>query len=168
MLLTCPQCKNTFEKGINYYNRAVKMKLKLYCSRICSGLARRSGKSKQDLIDEKREYDRLYRENNYDLIKQKKKEYFQKTYDKKQAAIKRKERMPKHIEYCRKPEYRKKKAEYDKLYRAKLEFGDFAEAAVILVDIEKMLDKKEIKYVEGLINKAQKRKKEWKNLQQAT
>ncbi|MGS7457682.1 hypothetical protein, partial [Mycobacterium tuberculosis] len=44
--------------------------------------------------------------------------------------------MPKHIEYCRRPEYRAWKRGYDRRYRAKKHYGPFWESALTLVEIE--------------------------------
>lgn len=80
---------------------------------------------------EKATYDREYRERNRPLLKAKKAAYFQRTYDPTKAAIERSVKMPKHIEYCRRPEYRKKKSEYDR--RKILEgYGEYAECYLLL------------------------------------
>jgi len=43
--------------------------------------------------------------------------------------------MPQHLEYCRRPEYRKWKAEYDRKYLARKQFGSFGEAAIVLNEL---------------------------------
>ena len=44
--------------------------------------------------------------------------------------------MPKHVEYCRRPEYKAWKHEYD-IQKAAEEFGEFGEAWRLLLDLEK-------------------------------
>ena len=52
----------------------------------------------------------------------------------------RKARMPKHVEYCRRPEYRAKKSAYDR--RRKLSrFGEFSEAFAALEQLQKEIRK---------------------------
>jgi hypothetical protein len=75
---------------------------------------------------EKAAYDRLYRAKNRNRLKAEKAAYFQRTYDPRLAALKRKKNMPKHNEYCRQPAYKAYKSRYDE--RRKLaEYGDYAE-----------------------------------------
>lgn len=44
--------------------------------------------------------------------------------------------MDRHVEYCRRPDYRAKKREYDRRLRAR-EYATFADAHMLLVDIER-------------------------------
>lgn len=167
--LICPQCKCEFETRKAYYDKAVNIGAPKYCGRVCAGLGRRSGKSEEQKKKEKAEYDKKYREIDKDIKKQKKANYFQRTYDPAKAAIERKKRMPKHIEYCRQPEYKKKKKEYDEKHRAKQNYGEFWESAIILKHLENIVDSRLAKNENNLINKSQKRKRLWKQiLQQRT
>lgn len=168
MKVICNYCGQECEKHLGHYNRSTSIGAPLYCNQTCAGLGRRSNKTIEQRKAEKAQYDIDYRNKNLETKKIKAHEYFKRTYDPHKAAIVRKERMPKHIEYCRQPKYKKWKVEYDKRYHAKKEFGEFAEVHLILVELEKELDTKQIKYDNGLINKAQKRKRQWKNLQQQT
>lgn len=59
------------------------------------------------------EYRRLHKE----LLKQKKAKYFKEHYDPEKATIERKLRSASHVEYCRRPEYKKYKSKYDKISR---------------------------------------------------
>lgn len=79
-------------------------------------------------------YDREYRRKNRAMLKRKKAAYFKRTYDPVKAAIKRKKTMPRHVEYCRRPEYKAWKKEYDKRRRSK-DFGEFAAAHNALLDL---------------------------------
>jgi hypothetical protein len=49
---------------------------------------------------------------------------------------KRKQNMPKHVEYCRQPEYKKKKKVYDREMRV-AEYGEFAESYELLEELVK-------------------------------
>lgn len=86
--------------------------------------------------ERKAEYDRKYRKKNKERMKRSKAEYFKRTYDPVEAAKKRKKTMPKHVEYCRQPEYKKYKRQYDKKWRS-AKFGDFAESHLALVELLK-------------------------------
>ena len=76
----------------------------------------------------------------------------------------RKIRMPKHVEYCRQPEYRAKKHDYDKK-RSEDEYGEFAEAWRLLQDLEKEIRSQATAYERRVANgyytrNAQKRRRE--------
>ena len=84
----------------------------------------------------KAEYDREYRKKNRAMLKAKRAAYFQRTYDPIKAAKERKKRMAQHVEYCRQPQYRAWKREYDKKRRAS-KHGHFAQAQIALVELIK-------------------------------
>lgn len=116
----------------------------------------------------KRLYDIEYRKKNAELLKQKKHAYFTKTYDPVEAAAKRKVRMPKHVEYCRRPEYVQWKQKYDEQYRAKKLYGEFWQAFLIVIEINKQVlqraSKYEISYSNGTLNKSQNRSRDYERL----
>lgn len=163
MRYRCAHCGKLADKAAGHVNRAQAAGLKLYCNRRCSGLGRRKHKTKAQKREEKRLYDIEYRANNLETIKAKKRAHFQKTYDRKAAAEYRKQRMHLHVEYCRRPEYRAWKREYDRKYRAK-EFGDFAEAYMLTLDINREIKGRttnaQVKYENGCTNKSQRRERE--------
>src|SRR5258708_23138469 len=78
---------------------------------------------------------RQYREVNRERLRAEKAAYFQRTYDPVKAAVERRKIMPRHVEYCRQPEYVAWKRGYDRTYRAKKDFGPFWEAALLVEDI---------------------------------
>lgn len=133
----CCHCGKKVTKRSIDVARARKAGHSLYCNRICSGLGRRLGKTKAEKVAAKRLYDMEYRAKNRAMLKAKKAEYFQRTYDPAKAAVERKKRMPQHVEYCRRPEYRAWKAKYDAKYRAQKDFGPFAEAAMLTNDLKR-------------------------------
>lgn len=163
MKYRCAHCGKVADKAAGHVNRARERGLKLYCNRECSGLGRRTGKTKAQRVEEKRLYDIAYRAKNLESIKEKKKAYFQRTYDRKAAAEYRKQRMHLHVEYCRRPEYKAWKREYDRKYRAN-EFGAFAEAYLLTMDLNREIKERttrhEVKYQNGATNKAQRRKRQ--------
>lgn len=164
----CDQCGKSFLREAGAINRAKRQGLSLYCGRICSGLGRRKWKSDAQKKAEKAEYDREYRHKNRAALEIKKAEYFQRTYDPVQAAEDRKKRMPAHVEYCRRPEYRAWKREYDKKYRAVKEYGEFAECHLIAMEIrEECLAQQsdyEIRQEAGTLNKSIGRKRDYERL----
>lgn len=161
----CPQCGVEFEATTGALNRALTIGAPLYCGRECAGLARRlkNPPTAAERKEAKRIYDARRRIEKADEIRAKKREYFKRTYDPEKAAEERKEKMPRHIEYCRRPEYKAWKRDYDKRHLAKKKFGEFAEAALMLQDIEREIDQQATRYeiyrTNGTLNKAQTRRR---------
>src|SRR5262245_23738158 len=124
MQVICPYCKRTVEKSTSAVNRSRKIGAPVYCGRTCAGFARRQWKSDAQKRLEKSEYDAEYRNKNAAKLRADKAARHKRTYDPASAAIERKKRMPMHVEYCRRPEYRAYKQQYDREYRAK-EYGEF-------------------------------------------
>lgn len=138
----------------------------VYCNKLCSSLGRRSNKTEQQKKKEKAEYDRQYRLNNKDMLKRKKHEYFKKDYSENPEKYKeiRRKKYSKHLEYLNKPEYKAYKKEYDRVYRAKKQYGEFWESHILLVDIENLIPNTEVKQQLNLINKSQKRKRNYESI----
>lgn len=158
----CAHCGKVCDKPAGHVNRARERGLRLFCNRRCSSLGRRQHKTKAQKKEEKRLYDQEYRAKNLARIKSRKREYFQRTYDPVAAAEYRKRRMPKHVEYCRRPEYRVKKAAYDRK-RRDAEYGEFAEVARLTIELNQEIKGRmtnaEIKWENGISNKTQSRKR---------
>ncbi len=161
----CAHCGKRAEKEAGHVNRSREMGLRLFCGRRCAGLSRQKHKTKAQKIAEKREYDAEYRQKNLALIKAKKREYFKRTYNPEKARIERKKRMPKHVEYCRRPKYKVYKQKYDREYRAN-KFGAFADAYLLTVDLNRAIKERstneQIKWENRTANKAQFRRREAK------
>jgi hypothetical protein len=168
MIIICPHCKKQAEVKTCYINRAKKLGVPRYCSKVCSGLARRIERSEEEKKKIKQEYDTQYRIENQARIKERKRLAFLKDYKANPDKYKkeRQRRMAAHVEYCRKPEYKVKKKKYDHKYRLEQKYGDFWEAASALVSLNKEVDSKQAKYDQGIINKTQKRKRQWQQLQE--
>ena len=162
MKFHCAHCGKAADRPAGNVNRSRAQGLRLFCGRRCSGLGRRKGKTKAQKIAEKKAYDAEYRKKNLAMLKAKKHEYFQRTYDPAKAAEYRKGRMPLHVEYCRQPEYKKWKREYDRQLRAK-EYGPFAEVYLLSLDLNReikgRMTNEEIKWQNGTANKTQFRKR---------
>lgn len=165
MKFTCPQCGIEADKSTSEVNRAKKVDAKIYCSRLCSGLGRRQYIPKEELVKRKRLYDMEYRQKNLEKIKADKIAYFQRSYDPVKAAEQRKKTMPRHVEYCRQPEYKKYKSQYDKKFRANKFYGPFADSFLLLTEIEKEVTdratRQEIYQANGIENKSLKRKRDY-------
>lgn len=159
--IICDHCGEKTIKPNGQVNRAVRDEKPLYCNRKCSGLAQRCNKTSGELKEEKRLYDIGYRNKNSESMKIKKAEYFQRTYDPAEAAIERKKNMHRHVEYCRKPEYRAKKKIFDRKYVAKKCYGDLWEVQVLTLDIQdevkSRMTKQQIRVEAGIYNKSQRR-----------
>lgn len=158
----CHHCNKEILKEAGHVNRANSLGMGLYCNKTCFGLANRNNKTIEQKKAEKKIYDEKYREHNFKKIKAKKHAYFKRTYDKEKAAIVRKQRSSYHAEYCRRPDYREWKKQYDAVYRAKKEGGEFWESLIIINMIQKEYDDKMVRQQNNLHNKSQKRKRLWK------
>lgn len=169
MKIRCAHCGKRSDKPNGAVNRAAAIGAPLFCDRTCAGLARRKGKTKAQRVEEKRLYDQAYRAENLAMLKAKKAAYHKRTYDPATAAAYRKKRMPYHVEYCRRPEYRMKKSTYDRHRRA-AEYGDFADAFQLTIDLNREIKRRasneEIKWQNGTANKSQFRKRTGKEGQE--
>lgn len=164
-LIFCPVCGfGVFIKN-GAIGRAAKIGAPLYCGRECAGVARRKHKSTEQKRAEKAAYDAARRVELADQLKAAKREYHKRTYDPVKAAVERKAKMPRHVEYCRRPEYRAKKRAYDIRHRAAQDYGPFAEAAMVLRDLETEIlsraTRYEIDLQNGKLNKSTRRKRDY-------
>ncbi len=163
----CAHCLKPVTQSASALGRAEREGRRVFCDRRCMGLARRVEKSKAQKVEEKRLYDEAYRQKNLAALKAKKAAYFQRTYDPAKAAVERKGRMAQHVEYCRRPEYKAWKAEYDRAYRAKADFGPFWEAALLLLQVDEevasRMSRYEIYSANGTLNKSLRRKREYES-----
>lgn len=145
MLVRCEHCGSEIERDVGHVNRSRALGMRLFCDRKCAGLARRTDtRTKAEKIADKAAYDRAYRAKNLAEIKRKRHEHFKRTYDPAKAAAERKKTMPRHVEYCRRPEYRKWKQGYDRQYRSKKLYGDFAEAAMLATDLNRAIKERSV------------------------
>lgn len=94
----------------------------------------------KDKKEAKRLYDIEYRRKNKSKIVADKKENYEKNKPARRESHReyrnRPENVLRHNEYCRDPEYKKKKRIWDVVYRAMKFYGDFWESAILLNQIE--------------------------------
>ena len=157
----CDHCRKVVKRVPGQYNRTETGRN--FCNKQCFYESRRIHKPKAQKVAEKRLYDMEYRRKNRKLLKAKKRAYFERTYDPVKAAKERKARMHLHVAYCRRPAYRRWKKRYDNRYRAGKMFGPYAESFLLLQKIERevstRMTKHEVRQANGIINKAQERKR---------
>lgn len=160
--MNCQHCGEVITQSIGAINRAVRAGRPLYCNRVCASLGRRKPTTLEEKKVAKQLYDIAYRARNHEHYKAKKRAYYQRTRDPEKERIRRKANMHKHVAYCRRPEYRQYKHEYDRQRQAK-QFGEFAESWLLLRNIEQQIeermDRYQINLTNGTINKAQTRRR---------
>lgn len=165
---TCHQCGNPAEQPASAVNRARRRGAHLFCDRACAGIARRLEISPAEKKARKQVYDANRRKELRDELLAAKREYHKRTYDPVVAAVKRKARMPYHVEYCRSEKYREWKREYDRRYRSLKEYGEFADCFMLVMDIRaeclSQFSDYDIRYSKGGIGKAQNRKRDHEKL----
>ncbi len=163
MRYACHHCGKNAERPAGHVNRQRALGMKLYCGQRCMGLARRKNKSGAQKKAEKRAYDMEYRRENLERIRAKKADHFRRTYDPVAAAKVRKKRIHLHVEYCRRPEYKRWKSAYDRRRRAG-EYGPFGDVWLLLGDIRQEISTRmtgyEIKRQNGTFGKKQARARE--------
>lgn len=151
--VVCTQCRRRFRRERGQLNRALKASPgKLYCSRKCTGLARRDpGALHRQPLDVRRAkkaaYDVRYRTLNLEEIREKKREYHKRsyTYEKareKREATKRRRGKHYHRDLCRRrfernPALRRGKRLSDRARRYRLGYGEFRECAALLWKLER-------------------------------
>jgi hypothetical protein len=154
-------------------NRAGGIGAPLFCGRTCSGLARR----KDDKLTgdkwraHKAAYDKARRDKLGASLLAEKRAAYHARVEREGAALRAKQKayrdanMARHVEYCRRPEYRMAKVAYDRRYRADKEYGPFADAFLVLQDVEfeiaSRASRQEIYEQNGIVNKSLKRKREY-------
>lgn len=168
---TCSHCGKDAFAAASALNRSERAGAPTYCGKTCSGLARRKWKTDDQLRREKAAYDIEYNRIHRERRRQQKREYHKRTYDPTKAAIQRQKRMPYHVEYCRRPDYRKKKSEYDRSRRAVLTYGPFADCFLLLQDIDREVAFRatdyEVRLQNGTLNKALKRRRAYGKLERS-
>lgn len=164
-IITCPKCGAEVLKPNSAINRAIRSGLSIYCSRECAGIARRREITTEDKKLEKRLYDMERRQTHKEKIKAQKAAYYREHHDREKERIERKKRSAQHVEYCRRPEYREWKAKYDRQYRARKFFGEFAECHLLVISIRdkclERMDDTEIRLTKGTMNKKLQRRRDY-------
>jgi len=165
--MNCAHCGKPHNQPTGHVNRAAKRGAPVYCGKVCFGLARRKHKTVAQKVEEKRIYDEQYRIKNAARLKAEKAAWHKKTYDAEKTRLYNQQRMAQHIEYCRRAEYKEYKKQYDLEYRNKQDFGEFWEAAILVLkvgaEIASRATRYEIYTQNDTINKTQKRKRAYGN-----
>lgn len=170
MWITCAHCGCQCDKRAGEVNRARKAGLAIYCGRGCAGLGRRKDtRTPEQKKADKAAYDAEYRAKNRSVLKDKKAAYYAENHDRDKERELRQNRMPQHVEYCRRPEYRAQKKVYDRKYRAEKFYGELAEAFVLTLEIrdaalEKAGGDYELRMMKGTMSKSQKRRRDYERL----
>lgn len=133
--LTCDHCGQKFERQSGQYKYHSQRCAHVYCSRKCAGLARRLTIDAETKKALKAEYDRNYRATS-PTLRQRRAESYRRNVDREKEKATRQKRMPLHVEYCRRPEYKAKKVVYDAQLRAS-EYGEYAECYRLLIMLER-------------------------------
>jgi hypothetical protein len=170
-MVSCAWCGGMSCKPTGEVNRAATRHAPLYCDKACSGLARRKHKTADQCKSEKAEYDRQRRSALRERLRIEKQAAYRAMVAADPDGVRARERAYRqtrkaaHAEYCRRPEYRDWKQGYDRKYRAQKDFGPFAEAALLLHDLENEIGSRstftERAHEKGTINKTQRRKREY-------
>lgn len=164
MKAKCVFCGKIFEGKAGYINRAKKLGVNIYCSRIHAGLGRRNNKTIRQKKKEKADYDNEYRQREY--VKKAKAIYFKKDYtlNPDKYRKERKRRYAAHLKYLQSDKYKKWKQNYDEKFRAKKDYGVFWECSLLLKELDVWLLKhtpEGMHFQMGITNKTQKRKRLW-------
>ena len=162
----CAACGNWIYTTSSAANRAAKIGSPTFCDRWCFGASRRrkADVTAEQLKAAKADYDREYREHNRERLRLEKAARYQLTRDPEKEKAYRQANMHRHVEYCRRPEYKEWKRDYDIRFRAQRDFGEFAEAALVLGDLRTEIDmratREDIYRANGTLNKWQQRKRD--------
>ena len=168
----CAFCGAPVQQKVGSINRALKERKPLYCDRVCAGLARRNGLSPPERVAAKAAYDAARRDRLGEVLLEKKRAAYyvdhQLSLERSAAQRKKPQRRRYHNEYCRTPDYRATKHDYDVRRYATQAFGEeFAEAALALrslqLDVDTRITRTEVYAEHGRLNRAtqEKRKLKW-------
>ncbi len=171
--IRCGHCNALLFKPVRDVNRAEKHSAPLFCNKACFGLAHRDPNpptAEQRRIA-KAEYDRQRRADLGEELRAQKRAARLRLLAENPALVRQREKAnrdanrDRHAEYCRTPEYREWKAQYDRQYLAKKQYGPFAEAALTLRALEEEITCRatrfEIYTERGTLNKTQRRKRDY-------
>lgn len=139
----CGSCGAAVRQSKGSINRAVREGKPLYCDRVCAGHARRVSSSYKKR--KKAEYDTRRRTEKAAEISAHKREYYQRTRNPEKERALRQANMERHVEYCRQPEYKAGKAEYDRERRAE-EYGPYGDAYLLLLGLEREIRSRATSY----------------------
>jgi hypothetical protein len=176
---TCEQCGSEASRLTGDVNRARKCGARLFCDRACAGAAKAATRElplpgTPEGRAHKSRYDRERRAKMGEVLREQKREAYRRAVEERGEVVRSKQRAhreanrERHADYCRTPEYRAWKSEYDRRHRAK-EYGEFAEAHIALVQLQALVDERmtrdEIYAANGTVNKKQTRRRQYEAAQ---
>lgn len=161
----CSYCNSNLNKTTSEINRSKKEGRKLFCNKTCFALSRKKNESPGIKKERKRLYDINYRGNNKDKICTDKKLYNETKSGRETQKRNRYKFKEYHSEYCKTDKYKSYKKDYDKYYRAKDRYGEYYESFLLIIEIEKEYEKKDTRLQLNLVNKSQKRKRNYEKTQ---
>jgi len=169
--IICAHCGSVAYKEAGGVNRSRGRGAPVFCSRECSGARRRIERSTEEKRALKAEYDRKRRAELGEALLAEKREARRRLLAENPQLVRAREKAnrdankERHLEYCRRPEYKKWKSQYDQKHRARKWFGDFGEAAIILnqliAEISTRATRTEIYRANGTLNKHQERRRDY-------
>ncbi len=138
MTFRCDHCREAFEAPKAQRGRGTCKHI--YCGKRCTGLARRVPSTKAQRRANKAAYDKAYREATAEKRKANHAEWFRRTYSYEKGKAARRARREEHRRYIAAynadPANKAAKQAYDLALRA-AEYGPFADAWRILLDLER-------------------------------
>ena len=139
----CGSCGAVVRQSQGSINRALREGKPLYCDRACAGKARQvsAGFKKR----RKAQYDARRRIELAAEISAQKRDYYQRTRNPEKERERRRVNMARHVEYCRQPEYKARKSDYDRERRAE-EYGPYGDAYLLLLDLEREIRSRATSY----------------------
>lgn len=168
VIALCGHCGRVVQQPQGSIRRALRKGKPLYCNLTCFGAARRVPPERKK--EAKRVYDAQRRVEKGAEIRARKREYYRRTFDPAKARARRLAKMDRHVEYCRRPEYRTYKADYDRQRNA-AQYGEYAEAYLLLLDLEREIRSRATHYerlkARGYYTRAaqQRRRELWRVMQ---
>lgn len=141
--VVCQACGACFFKRLAEWRRApIK---RFFCTKECFHETRRAARTDAEKKAMKAEYDRAYRAQHLEILREKKRRWHEKNYDPEKARLFREKNREAIIAYRKAymttPEYRARKAAYDADLRA-YDYGHYHEAYKLLLQLEKALRSK--------------------------
>ena len=179
MKFTCEQCGREASQPTGAVNRARRKGMRLFCGRACAGKGKAALRVRPlpgtpEFRTHKSAYDLARRTVKGDDIRAQKRAAYHARIATDEAVVRAEQKAQRelnherHAAYCRTPEYRAWKSEYDRRYRPR-EFGEFAEAHMALVELQGEIDERitreEVYAANGIVNKKQTRRREYEAAQ---
>lgn len=171
----CNYCGKTSKRRDAYLKVAAKKGAPVFCDKKCAGLGRRTNETPEEKKAIKYWYDQFLNvsmtEDEKELEELQRMVYFQWEYARnpEKHRKRRQERMAAHVEYCRQPEYKVYKQIYDEQYRAKKDYGEYWEAAIVLKNLESIIPHRLADKENKLHNKSiTKKKRLWQKMLKQT